>query len=225
MLPAAHRCLLFAVCCCCLLRLLLLLLLQVGESLYDPATDTIFFFENHVDFRIRHPGCSTCALWQMSSRDHGLTWTNQTVIKLADPDANQTEPWGGGNKTFGGGLASGIALQGGPHKGRLLAALRHDCGCNDRPASFVVYSDNNGQSWAGGALLPEPGAGTLPSLSLLLSTSLFPMKNDLFGTRISSGQTQGNLNPKTSAVFLPQASMGCTQGRPIRPTEYVKTVF
>jgi hypothetical protein len=71
---------------------------QVGESLYDPATDTIFFFENHVDFRIRHPGCSTCALWQMSSTDHGLSWTNQTIIKLADPNANQTEPWGGGNR-------------------------------------------------------------------------------------------------------------------------------
>eukprot|EP01052_Picozoa_sp_SAG31_P035160 SAG31_NODE_4207_length_3473_cov_3.916716_1_plen_481_part_00 len=130
---------------------------QVGESLYDPATDTIFFFENHVDFRIRHPGCSTCALWQMSSTDHGLTWTNQTVIKLADPNANQTEPWGGGNRTFGGGLASGIALKGGTHKGRLLAALRHDCGCNDQPASFVVYSDDHGQTWTGGALLPEAG--------------------------------------------------------------------
>ena len=46
---------------------------QVGESLYDPVTDTIFFFENHVDFRNRHPGCSTCNLWQMSSADHGLT--------------------------------------------------------------------------------------------------------------------------------------------------------
>jgi hypothetical protein len=114
---------------------------QVGESLYDPATDTLFFFENHVDFRNRHPGCSTCNLWQMSSTDHGVTWSNQTVIKLADPSANQTEPWGGGNRTFGGGLASGIALEGGPHKGRLLAALRHDCGCNDQPASFVVYSD------------------------------------------------------------------------------------
>ena len=31
---------------------------QVGETLYDPATDTIFFFENHVDFRNRHPGAS-----------------------------------------------------------------------------------------------------------------------------------------------------------------------
>lgn len=33
--------------------------MQVGETLYDPATDTVFFFENHVDFRNRHPGCST----------------------------------------------------------------------------------------------------------------------------------------------------------------------
>merc|ERR1712166_634780 len=130
---------------------------QVGETLHDPVTDTIFFFENHVDFRIRHPGCSTCVLWQMSSTDLGLTWTNQTVIKLADPTANQTEPWGGGNRTFGGGLASGIALRGGPNKGRLLAALRHDCGCDDSPASFVVFSDDHGSSWTGGALLPEPG--------------------------------------------------------------------
>lgn len=41
-----------------------------------------------------------CLLTQMSSTDHGVTWTNQTVIKLADPTANQTEPWGGGNRTF-----------------------------------------------------------------------------------------------------------------------------
>ena len=130
---------------------------QVGEALYDPDTDTLFYFENHVDFRIRHPGCSTCLLWVMNSTDHGLTWSNQTVITLADPANNQTEPWGGGNRTFGGGLASGIALTTGPHKGRLLAALRHDCGCNDRPASFAVFSDDHGKTWAGGALLPEPG--------------------------------------------------------------------
>ena len=39
-----------------------------------------------------------------------LTWSNQTAIQ---PSGNQTEPNGylGGNKTFGGGLASGIALQ------------------------------------------------------------------------------------------------------------------
>ena len=42
-------------------------------------------------------------------------------------------------------------------QGRLLAALRHDCGCNDQPASFVVYSDDHGKTWTGGALLPEPG--------------------------------------------------------------------
>jgi hypothetical protein len=130
---------------------------QVGEAVYDPETDTIFFFENHVDFRNRHPGCSTCLLWVMNSTNHGLSWSPQTVIRLADPAANQTEPWGGGNRTFGGGLASGIALTTGPHKGRLLAALRHDCGCNDRPASFAVFSDDHGRSWAGGALLPEPG--------------------------------------------------------------------
>lgn len=98
----------------------------------------------------------------MSSTDHGLTWTNQTVITLADPGANQTEPWGGGNRTFGGGLASGIALEGGPHKGRLLAALRHDCGCGDLPASFVVFSDDHGATWTGGALLPEAGEHGMP---------------------------------------------------------------
>ena len=26
--------------------------------MHDPVTDTIFFFENHVDFRNRHPGPS-----------------------------------------------------------------------------------------------------------------------------------------------------------------------
>ena len=71
---------------------------QVGESLYDPISDTIFFFENHVDFRNRHPGCSTCVLLVMNSTDHGLTWSSQTKIKLAPPSTDSEDPFflGGG---------------------------------------------------------------------------------------------------------------------------------
>ena len=69
---------------------------------------------------------------------------------------------GPANATWGGALASGIALTRGPHAGRLLVALRHDCGCGTLRASFVVYSDDRGQTWKGGdelVLLPKYGGG------------------------------------------------------------------
>ena len=40
--------------------------------------------------------------------------------------------------------------------GRLLVALRHDCGCTDGRTSFVIFSDDHGQTWhvdAGRALV------------------------------------------------------------------------
>ena len=88
----------------------------------------------------------------MTSDDEGATWSTPRPLNTSGP----------ANSTWGTGLASGVALSRGKHAGRLLVALRHDCGCGDLRTSFVVYSDDRGASWQGGAelmLLPQYGGG------------------------------------------------------------------
>ena len=55
----------------------------------------------------------------MRSSDHGATWTAPQRAKLASGTPEEA--------SYGSSLASGIALRRGPHAGRLLVALRHDC--------------------------------------------------------------------------------------------------
>ena len=55
-------------------------------------------------------------------------------------------------------------------------ALRHDCGCGDLKASFVVYSDDHGATWTGGGkmvLLPQFGVGVLTSRERYFPCSVF----------------------------------------------------
>ena len=96
--------------------------------------------------------CDGCTLRLITSLDDGLTWSAPADAKVSGPR----------NATWGKGLASGIALRRGAHAGRLMVALRHDCGCGDLRTSFVVYSDDHGRTWTGGEgmlLLPQYGGG------------------------------------------------------------------
>ena len=68
---------------------------------------------------------------------------------------NSLGPHFGGN-----GLNHGIQIRNGPHKGRLALAERLDCpsAADETPAywrSYVLYSDDEGDTWTTGQLLPE----------------------------------------------------------------------
>ena len=98
--------------------------------------------------------CPGCIQRIITSHDDGANWTKPAVLPLTKGQLP--------NATWGKALASGIALVRGAHAGRLMYALRHDCGCGDKESSFVVYSDDHGKTWAGGAkliLLPQDGGG------------------------------------------------------------------
>ena len=148
-----------------------------GALVVDPATDTVHFIHNAADFR---RDCSACELRVTSSVDEGKTWSTPAPLNTTGP----------ANATWGGGLAHGVTLQHGPHAGRLVVALRHDCGCGDKSASFVVYSDDHGQTWSGGALmqlLPEFGGGwTEDQVAELHNGSVLMTSRNFYGT--SSGQ-------------------------------------
>ena len=89
------------------------------------------------------------------------------------------------NSTWGTSLASGIALTRGAYAGRLMVALRHDCSCGTLRASFVVYSDDHGKSWTGGAemlLLPKYGGGwTEAQVAELKNGSVLMTSRNFYG--------------------------------------------
>lgn len=120
-----------------------------GAPVVHPS-GAITFVHNRYEYGSR--GCTGCPLWGMTSVDEGVTWSESRLLAVTGPP----------NSTWGGGLASGITLTRGPHAGRMMVALRHDCGCGDTRTSFVVYSDDRGVTWAGGqelSLLPQFGGG------------------------------------------------------------------
>ena len=121
-----------------------------GAPIVDPSTGAITYVHNQVVFGAH--GCGGCLLWGTTSYDEGATWSPAAPLNTTGPP----------NSTWGGPLASGITLKKGLHAGRMLVALRHDCGCGDLRSSFVVYSDDHGKTWQGGAqlnLLPQYGGG------------------------------------------------------------------
>ena len=117
----------------------------------------------------------------MRSSDHGATWTAPQRANLASGTPEEA--------SYGSSLASGIALRRGPHAGRLLVALRHDC-CEKVGGSFVMYSDDGGASWVAGqkmVLLPQYGGGwTECQVAELSNGSVLLTSRNLFAP--TSGQ-------------------------------------
>jgi sialidase-1 len=71
-------------------------------------------------------------------------------------------------------------------------ALRHDCGCNDKRSSFVVFSDDHGRTWMAGEkmvlLLPAFGGGwTECDAAELTNGSVLLTSRNFYGA--SSGQS------------------------------------
>lgn len=147
-----------------------------GTAVVDRATGYIHFLYNAATGH----HCSGCYLLQTISRDDGQTWSEGVPLNTT----------GAYNSTWGGGLASGITLRHGARAGRIMAALRHDCGCGDLRSSFVVYSDDHGATWSGGAqmvLLPKFGGGwTEDQVAELPNGSVLMTSRNFYGT--SSGQ-------------------------------------
>lgn len=174
-----------------------------GAPVVDPHTGTVHFLHNQYIYGSSN--CSACTLWRTSSSDCGATWSSPQLLDVRGP----------ANTTWGGALASGIALTRGPHAGRLMVALRHDCGCGTLRASFVVFSDDSGASWQGGAeleLLPQYGGGwtecqvaELRSGSVLLTSRNFYARSSGYGPRLFARSDDGGASwaANWSATDLP----------------------
>jgi sialidase-1 len=102
-------------------------------------------------------------MWR--SKDHGKTWTSEEFKQ--EMDINGWYSWAGGCET-------GITLQHGDHKGRLLRATRvfvhNQVGRGEyfgEHYSSAIYSDDHGRTWKASAPFPKAGTGeaTLVELS------------------------------------------------------------
>ena len=161
------------------------------EVIYDTTNRTEFYGAPLLD---AHTGRMTylfalykwhtpaigCALHSVASDDDGKTWSQPKPIAVN----------GRANSTWGSALASGITLTRGPNAGRLLLALRSDCGVVAARTSFVIYSDDHGATWTGGErmeLLPQFGGGwTECQVAELYNGSVLMTSRNFYGA--SSGQ-------------------------------------
>ncbi len=90
----------------------------------------------------------------LSSSDDGVTWSKPVDVPV------------GSGANFSGGPGMGIQLQyGGAHKGRLVfpGRGRYD---ERTTGSYVIYSDDHGQSWHKGKCVPGTGGGECQAVEL-----------------------------------------------------------
>jgi len=101
-----------------------------------------------------NPLPADCTTIMITSKDDGVTWTKPVALNVT----NTLAP-----SYTGVALNHGIELRapGSKYQGRLILAHRYDCEPNN-PAfnklyarAYILYSDNQGQSWKAGERLPE----------------------------------------------------------------------
>jgi hypothetical protein len=116
-----------------------------------------------------------CETGLSRSTDEAHTWSAPTLMSIN----NSLGPHYGG-----GGLNHGIQMRRGPHAGRLVLARRLNCKAvmgdhNEQQYfhSFALFSDDNGDSWTAGQLLPkgwtECQAAELVNGSLLMTSRMY----------------------------------------------------
>jgi len=175
---------------------------EARPILDDPANQTMFrgapvvhasgaitFVHNQVVFGTSGYGC--CVLWGTTTSDAGATWSTPAPLNTT----------GAVNATWGDPLASGVRLTSGAHAGRLVVALRRDCGGGLPRASFVVYSDDDGATWQGGeklVLIPLYGGGwteceaaELQNGSVILTSRNYYGSSSGYGPRLFARSDSG----------------------------------
>lgn len=88
----------------------------------------------------------TRTVWICHSQDDGLTWSNPIEITQDVKKPNWT--W------YATGPGAGIQLTGSEHKGRLVVPCDHIEKETKKYYSHIIYSDDHGQSWKLGGLVP-----------------------------------------------------------------------
>lgn len=155
-------------------------------------------------------------VYMLSSQNDGRTWSRPCDITLQVKRKN----WG----WYATGPCTGIELQRGPHRGRLLVPCCHtEVGQGARPMfSHVIYSDDHGKSWLLGGRTAEgcseSQAAELNDGRLMLNIRHYPPVSDVAANcrRVSISVDGGDSwSPVQYEQRQPEPYEGC-QGSVIR---------
>ena len=119
----------------------------------DATTGTVFLLAtwnlgtDHEPAIINQTSADTRRVYLLSSHDSGRSWTEPEEITWSVKDSSWT--W------YATGPGSGIQIQRGAHKGRLMVACDHIEAGTQHYYSHVIYSDDHGRSWQLGGTTPQ----------------------------------------------------------------------
>jgi len=105
----------------------------------------------------------------MSSRDDGLSWTRPEEITKSVKKPDWT--W------YATGPGSGIQLEKGSFKGRLVIPCDHIEENTNRYYSHIIYSDDHGRSWKLGGRTPKDQVNECEVVELTDGTLMLNMRN------------------------------------------------
>jgi sialidase-1 len=152
--------------------------------------------------------------WLWRSRDHGLTWTRETIA--VRPDGFGLVP----NTVSS--MQPGITLQFGPHRGRLLMPARvqgpkysNDVDWRPYHYSSAVFSDDGGKTWQTSHPFPVLGTGEAALAELANGSILYNSREHMSpGNRFMAWSHDGGvlwLDAHRSAE-LPDGPRGSSYG-------------
>ncbi len=111
----------------------------------------------------------TRRVFVMSSTDDGLTWSKAKEITA---DAKKPDwTW------YATGPGSGIQIQQGPHKGRLVIPCDHIEAASRHYYSHIIYSDDHGKSWKLGGTTPQHQVNECEVVELTGGRLMLNMRN------------------------------------------------
>ncbi len=114
-------------------------------------------------------GRDTRRVFVAHSTDDGLTWTEPEEIT----ETTKLDNW----SWYATGPGSGIQIQHGPHKGRLVIPCDHIERETGRYFSHVIYSDDHGQTWQLGGTTPNDQVNECEVVELADGRLMLNMRN------------------------------------------------
>jgi hypothetical protein len=144
-------------------------------AVVDQVTGTVWLLTtwNRGDDReseiIAQTSTDTRRVFVSHSEDDGLTWSRPREITTAVKQDDWT--W------YATGPGSGIQIQHGPHKGRLVIPCDHIEAGTGHYYSHIIYSDDHGQSWHLGGRTPQHQVNECEVVELSGNRLMLNMRN------------------------------------------------
>lgn len=144
-------------------------------AVVDRDTGTIWLLstwnrgDDREDAIIKQTSKDTRHVFVINSVDDGITWSKAVEITADVKLTNWT--W------YAAGPGSGIQIEQGPHKGRLVIPCDHIEAATKRYYSHVIYSDDHGKSWKLGGRTPQHQVNECEVVELAGGKLMLNMRN------------------------------------------------